>query len=83
MNLFALGQNFRSGLCRLRKWLQESVFTRRTAVHLLTHVFLSLILHTVLNYFGAPKLLAVVVIGLVIVLVETTINDYLNKQAEG
>ena len=81
MNLFTLGQNFRSGLLRLSKWLQESVFTRRTAVHLLTHLILSLILHTVLDHFGVPKLLAVVVIGLVIVLVETTINDYLNKQA--
>ena len=83
MNLFKLGQGFRSGLLRLRKWLQESVLTRRTAVRLFTHVILSLILHIVLNYFGVPNLVAVLVIGMIVVLVETAINDFHDKQAEG
>jgi len=83
MNLFKLGQGFRSGLLRLRKWLQESVLTRRTAVRLFTHVILSLILHIVLNYFGVPNLVAVLVIGMIVVLVETAINDFQDKQAEG
>ena len=83
MNLFTLGQNFRSGLLRLSKWLQESVLTRRTAVRLFTHVILSLILHIVLNYFGVPNLVAVLVIGMIVVLVETAINDFQDKQAEG
>ena len=83
MNLFKLGQGFRSGLLRLRKWLQESVLTRRTAVRLFTHVILSLILHIVLNYLGVPNLVAVLVIGMIVVLVETAINDFQDKQAEG
>lgn len=82
MNPFKLGQGFRSGLCRLRAWFLRCVWQRSTAIHVFTHVSLSLILHTALLSLGVPELLADLVIAFIAVVVAHAIDNYFDREAE-